>query len=80
MTSADPYARIHDTLDPAEECRDDGHSYDVIDVRSFDDPTGRPVAVVCTRCRAHWDITEPDPAPAPGPYRQRHIINQTDDG
>lgn len=44
------------TLDEAEkelalrECRNHGHSWDVIEARTIGDPLAAPMAVVCNRC------------------------------
>lgn len=50
------------TLDEArqqlalEECREYGHSWDVDEARTYADPTGTPLAVVCTRCRVRHHV------------------------
>lgn len=44
------------TLDEArqvlasEECRSNGHDWDVITERTFADPAGTPLEVICTNC------------------------------
>ncbi|QBI56833.1 hypothetical protein [Streptomonospora litoralis] len=65
----------HPAPEPAEECRDTGHTYDVINVRTHDDLADWPVHVVCMTCRAHWGIADDPPeapAPAPSPYARIH--------
>lgn len=34
----------------AEQCQTDGHSWDVVHVRTLADPAGTPTAVVCANC------------------------------
>ncbi len=60
------------TLDEArtelarQECAADGHNYDVISSRSFENPAGTPVDVRCARCKTHWPIAHPnDPKETP---------------
>ena len=46
------------TLDEAKvelarrECRESGHTWSVIEDRTFADPAGEPTHVVCSRCGA----------------------------
>lgn len=68
------------TLDQArlelamQDCRSFGHQWQVIDVRTTDDPAGTPVEVKCARCTCHFKVSapvvdpepvEPDPEPMP---------------
>lgn len=50
------------TLDEAraelarQECREQGHTWSVVESRTFADPAGTPVAVVCDRCRESHSV------------------------
>lgn len=55
-----------------QECVNHGHSYDVLDVRTYSDTDGgHPLHVHCTKCETTWDVTAtPDKATTPDDENQ----------
>lgn len=72
------------TLDQArveiamQDCRAYGHQWQVIDVRTMDDPAGTPVEVQCTRCACHFKVSAPVVEPEPDPAPEEPVTDPAD--